>query len=426
MAAQVASSEIKTQIKKKVTEQVDKIENQAIKNRIQQAKILAEGLSQLKGAAMKVGQMLSIDAADILPPEATAILSKLQSEAEPVDFDQMDRVLRSELKNNYKSVQLDSQTPLASASIGQVYKAKYNDQNNIVLKVQYPGIADSIDNDIRLVKNLIEKSMIFTGKKMNLDPTFEEVVFVLKSEADYLREKAMVDRARELLNTSTIEGFRIPQTIAPLCTKKVLAMSLETGVPLLKWIDSEPPLSERLDVGRKMLNLFLEEFLNWRLVQTDPNFGNFLIDTEHDNQIVLLDYGSTLEYTTEFVDEYIRLLTIAKEGDPVKVTKEAVNFGILDPRESEEAKVLFIEMLKLALLPFTSPIQPFQFSDPKYNSETRKIIFKFTQSLKYSPPPRKILFLHRKLGGLFSLLKRMDVEIDLSEYWNKILDHTAK
>ena len=418
LAAQVGREELTQSLKEKFNRGMEEMAPGRLKTRIEQAKLIAESLSQLKGAAMKAGQLLSLDASDFFPPEAIEILSKLQGKAEPVPWAEMREVVVSDLGEEKLSQLEDLQkTAAASASIGQVHKAKlFNEE--VAIKIQYPGVADSIDSDLKILKTMAQGLATVAGKKMSLEELFKELADVLKQEADYELEFANMEKFRNL--ASGIPELIVPIPVASHSAKHVLTMSWENGVTITDWLKSQPTMKDRETVARLILDLYCKEFFEWGLVQTDPNFGNFLVQTDP-LKLVLLDFGAALAYTSEFRREYVALLQTLATLDRQKIVRAFVDFGLMDPRESDEAKELFFELLTLSLEPFQPSKQPFKFKDDDYAKRSREVGQRFTQSLKYTPPPRKILFLHRKLGGIFQLLKKMDVQLDVSPYWNRMI-----
>jgi aarF domain-containing kinase len=406
MAANVASKEIKHRV----------LGASELATRIEQARVMAESLGRLKGAFMKAGQLLSIDASDFLPPEATEILAKLQGHAEPVDFAQLRAVLDEELgaERVAQLVDLDP-LPAASASIGQVHRAQVGG-TPVAVKIQYPGIADSIDSDIALLEKVGASFLTLSRREIDLHDTFAELKTVLHLEADYLRERRFLERFGELLAGD--DRFEVPRSFPELSTERVLTMSWAEGMPLATWIRAEPPREERQALGRAVLDLYCLEFFVWGLVQTDPNFGNFLVRGE---RIVLLDFGATVEYDADFRRRYVQLLRALRTGDRDTIVTEAIDFGLFDPRESEETRGYFADMLRSSVEPFDPDKQPFLFRDEDYAARSREVIQRFTRSLRYSAPPRQLLFLHRKLGGIFQLLRRLDVELDLRPYWDRMV-----
>jgi aarF domain-containing kinase len=417
VAAGVVGHELKHQVVSRLAAS-EKLGLAELKTRIEQAKVIAEGFGRLKGAFMKAGQMLSIDASDLLPPEALEILSKLQGQADPIDFDVMYGVLERELGLAKLALLKDfDETAVASASIGQVYRATAFG-SPVAIKVQYPGISDSIDADIDLLEKLGSSWLALSRRKIDASGTFEELRTMLKLEADYTRERQYMERFAALLQGDA--RFDVPRSLPELSTSKVLTMSWASGVPLNDWIQSAPPIEERVWFGRSALDLYCLEFFGWGLVQTDPNFGNFLVRPES-RQIVLLDFGASVEYEDEFRAQYVELLRAVASGDRARIADHGVAFKLMDARESPATRELFVDMLLSAAEPFEQRAQPFGFRNAEYAARSSGIVRRFVTALAFSPPPRRLIFLHRKLGGLFQLLKRLDVELDLFPYWEQML-----
>jgi len=417
LAAGVAGHELKHQVFSRLSA-AEKLSRAELKTRIAQAKLLAEGLGRLKGAFMKAGQLLSIDASDLLPPEATEILSKLQGQAEPVDFAIMQGVLEAELGAQKLSLFSGlGPAPIASASIGQVYRAEVAGEA-VAVKVQYPGIAESIDIDVDLLQKLGSSWLTLSRRQIDLSGTFDELRGLLKLEADYNRERAYLERFAELLQGDA--RFAVPRSYPELSTARVLTMSWADGTLLNEWIRCAPSRAERVAFARAALDLYCLEFFKWGIVQTDPNFGNFLVRPKT-GQIVLLDFGATVEYDDVFRARYVELLRSVATGNRRMIADHGVGFELIDPRESDTTRELFADMLLSAAEPFGRTVQPFTFRNNDYAARSKEIVLRFTASLAFSPPPRRLIFLHRKLGGLFQLLKRLDVELDLAPYWEQMV-----
>lgn len=419
LAAKVSRHEIAQNIKDQFVRGVDEVTSGRLKTRIEQAKLIAEHLSQLKGAAMKAGQLLSLDAADYFPAEAVEVLSKLQGKAEPMDWAIVRRVLVEDLGEDkiadFKGLSI---VPAASASIGQVHRAKLNGRD-VAIKIQYPGIVDTIDSDLRILKTLAQTLLTVTGRKIELDETFEELGLVLHQEANYELERAHMTEYRALL--AGTPGFIVPEAVEEYSSKRVLTMTWEEGINLNDWLKTNPPLAQRNEIGERLLKLYGLEFYEWGFVQTDPNYGNFLI-RPGSLDLVVLDFGATLRYSPEFRNGYVKLLKTVATKNPPALSQAAIDFGLIDPRESQETRDLLATMMISSLEPFNEARQPFQFKNLEYVKAQRAATQAFTQSLRYSPPPKKILFLHRKLGGIFSFLKKLEAEIDVRPYWSQVID----
>lgn len=417
VAAGVVGHELKHQVSSRLSAR-EKLGLAELKTRIEQAKLMAAGFGRLKGAFMKAGQLLSIDASDLLPPEAVEILSKLQGQAEPIDFEIMHGVLASELGAE-RLAQLTELDPVAvaSASIGQVYRANAFGEP-VAIKVQYPGISESIDADVDLLEKLGQSWLTISRSKIDASGTFEELRTMLKLEADYTREREYLEKFRALLASD--ERFEVPRSLPALSTPRVLTMSWANGLALSEWIRSGPTLEERTWFGRTALDLYCREFFEWGLVQTDPNFGNFLVRPA-ERRIVLLDFGATIEYDDAFRKGYVELLRAVAGGDRGHIADHGVAFGLIDARESFATRELFVDMLLGSAEPFEASAQPFEFRNAEYAARSSVVVRRFVTALQFSPPPRRLIFLHRKLGGLFQLLKRLDLTLDLSPYWQRML-----
>lgn len=431
LAAKVGTSEIAQSLKAKFSKASEDLTGGRLNARLDQARWIAENLSQMKGAAMKVGQLLSIDAGDYFPPEAMAILAKLQASAEPVGFDVIRKVLVEDLGEkklgDFEELNL---TAAAAASIGQVHRARFQGRD-VAIKVQYPGIAESIESDLKILKRVAKSFMGVSGKDMDLTSLFDEFRRVLEQEADYGAELQLLKEYRLLIQKHessrpplpvwdrTHPLYRVPEAIESHSGRRVLTMSWEDGVNLETWLRSRPNSERRERIAHALLDLFCHEFFDWGLVQTDPNFANFLIGP--DDALVLLDFGATLRYEETFRVQYRSFLSTIGSLDPAIIVKEGETFGLISDKESPEAKALFAELLMNSVEPFFASKQPFQFDDADYAKRSREIGVRFARSLKYSPPPQRILFLHRKLGGIFNFVKRLDVKLDLTPYWKKMV-----
>lgn len=422
LAAKIGTSEIAQSLKTKFSKASEEVTADKMNARLDQAKWIAENLAQMKGAAMKAGQLLSIDSGDYFPPEAMAILSKLQATAEPIDFDIIREVLVEDIGEK-KLGEFDNLSiiPDAAASIGQVHRAQLHGRA-IAIKVQYPGIAESIDSDLKILKRLAKTMAGVSGREMDLNPLFSEFQRVLEQEADYAAETGLMKEYRsyiDKLDPEVRSRYRVPEAIESHSGRRVLTMSWEEGTGIDLWLKSRPSLERREKVAHALLDLFCREFFDWGLVQTDPNFANFLIAP--DDALVLLDFGATLRYEDDFRIRYRSFLGAMGSLDPAKIIHEGEVFGLISERESAETKSLFSELLMNSVEPFFASRQPFQFDDADYAKRTREIGTKFARALKYSPPPQRILFLHRKLGGIFNFVKKLDVRLDLTPYWTKMV-----
>lgn len=416
MAGRVAGREVRQRVQGSFERSLERLAQSEVGARVDQAKILVETLGQLKGAVMKAGQLLSIDASEFLPPEALDVLAKLQSEVEPVDFSEVEPVLREDLGDAYERLEALEPNAFAAASIGQVHRAFFEGEP-VAVKVQYPGIAESIDSDLGALRRVTQSWLRVSGRQVKMDETFEELRQILHQEADYAQELANLNRYGALIGDD--DRFRVPRGYEAVSGPRVLTMAWAEGQSLHAWIRTEPPPADRLDMAHRVMDLYCKEFFEWGFVQTDPNHGNFRVAP--DGRLALLDFGAALTYGRDFREKYVKLLAVMGTGSDEAIVEAGIEFGLLDPREGEEARLSFAELLKRAVEPFHPSLQPFHFRDPDYAARARTAGVRFVQSLRYTPPPRQLLFLHRKLGGVFNLMKRLDVTLDLTPYWERMV-----
>jgi len=392
-------------------------EDSKLKKRLEQVSGLVETLSQLKGAAMKTGQMLSLELSDLLPPEITEVLRKLHDSSAFMPFDQVNKILLKELGPElFKDLKEISETPISSASIGQVHSAVLRGQK-VAIKIQFPGVDKSIKADLALVKKAVESLLWVQGKPVPLDGFFEECERVLKQEVDYRKEAKFIGQYRQL--SAGVHGYRIPEVYEKYSTRRVLTLEFMEGVRLGDWLKSSMTAKERTDFGEKVLNLLFYEFFEWGIVQTDPNFGNFLYRPESD-ELVLLDFGACNTYSKRLRRDMASLLIVAMTGDSVALVSRAEELSVLDPRESTDTKALFCRMMELIVSVYRKEMQPFNFASSDYLQAIRTTTMEFAGKVKYTAPAKDLIFLNRKLGGMFHLLKDLGAKHDLYGFWQKI------
>ena len=382
--------------------------------RIQQARLLIEELGKLKGAAMKFGQILALESRDFFPEPVVAILETLQNQAKFLDQAEIEKILNLELQEHREKLLEVEYPPIAAASIGQVHCAHFN-QEKVVVKIQYPGILETFDSDLKILDRILNLMSLFVGKsETNYSFLMDEIKLSFKKEADYLAEAQNTIRYREL--AKNMLHIRVPQVFSEVSTGRVLTLSYEKGLSLSGALQKNLLSSElRQHYAELFLNLYLTEFCSWGFVQTDPNLGNFLLDlTARD--LVLLDFGATREFSPEFRLQYSELVMASVREDRKRCLELAQMLCLLDPRESNDAKETLFELLKLSVSPFRKTY--FDLNSDEYSKAMRSIGIKLIRELRFSPPPRDLIFLHRKLGGIFQILRRLEVTLDLRPFLN--------
>lgn len=389
-------------------------EKEKIKKKVELAQGIVKTLSELKGASMKVGQLLSLDLGDYLPPEITKVLEQLHQKSTFLDYPVIEQILKEQLGEKFHHFSEISEAPIAAASIGQVHKAKLNGRD-VVLKVQYPGVADSIPSDMRILEIILKQgSVLFNKSETDIGPFLSEVKDVLLKEADYVNELQMHQKYRDKFRE---KSYIIPEAYPEYSTGKILTQEFIEGVSFTQWLATNPDRQVKERVADLLMRLYLEELFHHGMVQTDPNPGNFLITPQ--NEIALLDFGAVKEYGNLFVEGYRNVLLASSTNDQERILRESYKLGFIDEREGQEAKDIYLEMMNFLAGPFRQD-EYFDFSDNSFFNRSRDLSWEMTKKCRYSPPPKDLLFLHRKLAGIFIFLKRLDVKIRLKDYWSYV------
>jgi predicted unusual protein kinase regulating ubiquinone biosynthesis (AarF/ABC1/UbiB family) len=371
------------------------------------ARRFAERLARLRGAAMKIGQLVSMQGEDMLPAEVAQALSVLRSQAAPMPHQQLRRVLGREYGTGWEHrfVAFDYE-PVAAASIGQVHRVTTADGRDLALKIQYPGVARSIASDIDNVAALLR---MFNLLPIDLDVTgiADEAKRQLMLEADYLSEARFLEDFGRLVADDP--KLLVPSVHHDLTTTRIMAMDFVEAAPLD--VLATAPQGQRNAVGTLFERLMFRELFEFRVMQTDPNFANYLYQAKS-GRLVLLDFGATRHFSTQFVANYARISRAVIDGDRDAVAREAVRIGYAaadDPPQRNEAVV---DMCLLACEPLRH-VGRYDFGASNLPARMRKLGFELAirRRLLRSPPP-ETLFLHRKLVGSFLLLARLRAQVD--------------
>lgn len=418
LSASVGLSSLGSRISRSFQSKEEATRSLAI-TRIKQAQQIVKTLSEMKGAAMKLGQVLSLHGEHLFPKEVTDILATLQADSKYMAFSEIEKIIIEELGRDYRQRLLDfSEEPIAAASIGQVHKACLEDGTWVAVKVQYPGVATSIDSDVEALASLIRvAAQLPTGE--NFTPVIEEIKQVLKRETDYSEE------AKELAFFSKYFAERkepnvvFPQIYKELSTKRVLTTKLYKGQSVREYGESDATAEHRTTVGTAFLRVFYHELFRLGRLQTDPNFGNYRIlpDT---NTLVCLDYGAVRQFDDDWRELYIKMIRAAFEGDRQNLLERSYELDFLRPDDSEEAKDLHVELCNMFLEPFQVP-GAYDFHKSDLPARMRSMIPKVIAAFHFRAPPREIIFLNRKMVGTYFFLSAIKAKINVGPLLEEFL-----
>ncbi|MCG6239679.1 ABC1 kinase family protein [Vibrio diabolicus] len=371
---------------------------------------LTDQLAHLRGAAMKLGQMLSMDAGDVLEPELADILSRLRSNADPMPAKQLNGVMESSLGTSWKAEFLSFNfKPIASASIGQVHQAYSDGGDNLAVKVQYPGIRKSIDSDVDNVGTLL-KVVGLIPESVDYKGLLEEAKKQLHDEADYTREAQFAIRYHDALKEHP--HFVVPKIHTESCSDSVLAMEFIDGVPIehIEHYDQ----STRDFVMHSLLELLFRELFEFKMVQTDPNFANYLY-IESTRQIGLLDFGATREYSERFSAGYRQAFASVVNNDEQGLNDALEQIGFFSQTILPDQRQAILDLVKMACEPMLVD-EPYDFKASGLAQKLREAGTILSMEQEYwHTPPADALFLHRKIGGMYLLAARIGAKVNIHQ-----------
>lgn len=369
---------------------------------------LTDGLSHLRGAALKLGQMLSMDTGLVLPGELTAILARMRDDARHMPPKQLQTTLNAEWGTGWYSrfARFDVR-PFAAASIGQVHRAVTHDGQDLAIKVQYPGVRGSIDSDVDNVATLLRvPGLMPLG--MDISPLLAEAKRQLHAEADYLAEARHLVRFAALLDGSDV--FAVPTLHEGLCTPQVLAMSYMDSAPLDSLVDAPQALRDR--VATALIDLVLRELFQFGAMQTDPNLANYRYDPKT-GRIVLLDFGAVQPIAPELAADFRLLGRVALEGGEAETRAAMLRIGYFGPTTAPHHQDLIQSMFNTAMGPLRQDTpHDFGRSDLMETLRDMGMAIGNDRDLAHVPPAAT-LFLHRKIGGMYLMAAKLRARVAL-------------
>ncbi len=390
----------------------------ALKNLlIQEKNILTfiEELAKLRGAALKIGQLISLEANDFLPEQFSKMLGDLRNKNFHMPNYQLGEVLRENYGDNFlDNFSEFNETPIAAASIGQVHRCRYGNKD-LILKIQYPGIRESIESDINNIR-VLTKNLHILPKYFDFDTLLEAGKIQLLNETDYLLEAE--HQKNFYVQLKTDKKFIVPKINEKLTTSKILAMEYKKGVT----VDQVTNLDQKTKntIVNNLVELTLKEIFEFNLIQTDPNFANFLYD-DTSKKIVLLDFGATSKVSKKNIQVFKEILKGLALDRKEIVEKALISFRIFSPYATANVKKYLLDTIWNLSLPLRKN-KEFDFLNC-ISSEDLTLLTStlINQKDKFQLPDPQILFIQRKLGGIFFLGRKFSVRKNFSKLVSKYL-----
>uniref|UniRef100_A0A6B2E6M9 Putative abc atp binding cassette 1 protein n=1 Tax=Phlebotomus kandelakii TaxID=1109342 RepID=A0A6B2E6M9_9DIPT len=377
---------------------------------------IVDTICKVRGAALKIGQILSIQDTSLVSPQLVKAFERVRQAADYMPDWQVERVLRGELGSDWeKKFSHFDRKPFAAASIGQVHRGVLLDGTEVAIKIQYPGVAASIKSDIDNLVGLLKVWDVFP-KGMFIDNIVRVAKRELVWEVDYLREAEYTEKYAEMV--AHLPQYRVPKVFRDLTTKSILTTELVPGVPLDQCFDLDE--SHKTIIGRGVMDLCLQELFVMQCMQTDPNWSNFLYDT-HSRKLMLIDFGSTRFYSKDFIDNYLKVTIAASQKDKDTVLRISREMGFLTGYESKSMENAHADAVMILGEVFSC--------DGEFNfggQDTAKRIMALVPTMvahRLCPPPDEIYSIHRKLSGVFLLCSRLKVKFACQPTFKEIVNN---
>ncbi|NBW82695.1 hypothetical protein EBR21_13165 [bacterium] len=367
---------------------------------------LAQGLDELKGAAMKMGQMLSLADDSVLPKPWRDALSRLQSHASARPWTDIKPVIESALKGEWPFDHIDEQA-VHAASIGQVHKAKLKSGLQVAVKVRYPGLENSVHSDLENIRRVLALANIMPAK-VNYDDIFNRVESLFLQELNFLEEKKFYKLYRDRFTNSS--EIIIPAVVEEYSNENILISEWIEGTNLKDWIanNGAPDVSNDLvanrdKIGSILLDLLFFEIFENGFIQSDPNPANFLVTP--DGRLCLLDFGATEELNETLRVNYKQLSKACLFGTRNDILKVGERMNLILDSDNEKARDAFVQMMAVTCEPFVHNI--FSWKNCQLTLRLKDKILAFATSTRLRPPPAELMFLNRRILGTQMLLEKL-------------------
>ena len=385
------------------------------------AEDIYDGLKSLKGSALKVAQMLSMEK-NILPKAYVEKFSLSQFSVPPLSAALVRKTFKKYL-DKYPEDLFDTfkKDSVNAASIGQVHQATL-DGKKLAVKIQYPGVADSISSDLALVKPIATRMFNLKGK--DKEKYFKEVEEKLLEETDYLLE---VKQSQEITKQcSIIPDLRFPKYYPELSSERIITMDWMTGVHLSEFTEVNTDKDAADKIGQALWDFYMFQMHHLKQVHADPHPGNFLVDADYN--LIAIDFGCIKKVPQEFYEPYFELAKPENINDPVIFKEKMFELEILKKEDSPEEIAFFSELFHEMLSLFTKPfhLETFDFSDESFFAQIADLSDKYSKDTQLrkmngNRGSKHFLYINRTFFGLYNLMHDLGAKIEVNNF-EKYLD----
>lgn len=415
MTASIASKTLSNSIKNLTADEEQK--NAARSKLFQDIGVqIADTLGEMKGAVMKVGQIAS-QYKDIFPPEVARAISKLQRQAPAMPFNVIKAQVEKELGKPLEQIFQDFEPkPFAAASIGQVHKATLPNGQQVVVKVQYPGVEKACESDLKQVRLALRLMGVLKIDRKLQDQLFKEIQHSLDDELNYEIEAQNLEVARafhETLDSKIV----IPQVYPDYSSRHILTLSLEHGESIEA--ASTWPVEIRNDLGRRLFRAIGQEIFYLRRFHCDPHPGNFAF--REDGTVIIYDFGGVKTLSTEVIGHFRELVHAAREQNIPMIEQQLDSLKSLTEL-GKFPQELYEQWLEVLLRPLNG------YYDFEENSAHHDGVELIKPSLKYwdvFKPSPDTLMVNRTISGQYWNLIHLKVKDDLSDVFEELVPKRA-
>uniref|UniRef100_T1PGY0 ABC1 family n=1 Tax=Musca domestica TaxID=7370 RepID=T1PGY0_MUSDO len=375
---------------------------------------IVDTLCKVRGAALKIGQILSIQDSKVVSPQLAKAFERVRQSADYMPDWQVERVMNTELGPQWRDLfKSFEDKPFAAASIGQVHRGVLQNGMQVAVKIQYPGVAKSIESDIDNLVGMLKVWDVFP-KGFFIDNLVKVAKRELNWEVDYTREADYTEKFKEMI--APYGEYYAPLVIRDITTSSVLTTELVPGVPLDKCF--EMSYDHRRHIGESVLKLCLRELFEFQCMQTDPNWSNFLYDAPS-RRLMLIDFGSTRFYQKEFIKKYRSIIMCAVNNDRQGVLEISREMGFLTSYETKLMEEAHVDAVMILGEMFRCEGE---FDFGKQNTTERLANLVPTMvAHRLCPPPEEIYSIHRKLSGIFLLCSRLNIRLECRPLYDEIV-----
>ncbi|XP_012171667.1 atypical kinase COQ8B, mitochondrial isoform X1 [Bombus terrestris] len=378
------------------------------------AERIVSTLCKVRGAALKIGQILSIQDETIINPELQKVFERVRQSADFMPKWQVEKVLATELGHDWKNkLATFEDRPFAAASIGQVHHGTLLNGQDVAIKIQYPGVAMGIQSDVENLVGIMKVWNIFP-KGMFIDNLVEVAKRELAWEVDYVREAECTRRYKQLIEPYL--DYYVPAVVDELSTSQIFTTEMVEGIPVDKCTSMN--METREHICKLIMSLCLKELFVFRYMQTDPNWSNFFYNT-NTRQLILLDFGACRGYEKSFMDKYIEIIYAASEGDRNKILNLSREMGFLTGYESKLMEEAHVDAVMVLGQVFDKNSKYYDFGGQDVTKRIQSLVPTILDH-RLCPPPEEIYSLHRKLSGVFLLCAKLQVKINCRDMFREV------